>query len=162
MSNLKEHIMASYGASIYKRSIDLKGMKKNMAKSKNQFIFLQRCVKYRLIPKSLRIDRVVHNKNTKSIVNKFRFELLISIKNDAKHRFFKYTRMSKEIEDELSLILSNEDMLAIKYIAEKSGESMFVRSKERFTKKFGILKHHNRNIKSFGKAGPTNTQNFRN
>ena len=68
---------------------------------------------------------MVHNKNTKSIVNKFRFELLISKKNDVKHRFFKYVRMSKEIEDELSLILSNEDMLVIKNITEKSRESMY-------------------------------------
>ena len=51
---LKEYLTASYGAGVYKRTVQLKETKKNVAKTKNQFIFLQKCVKNKLIPKSLR------------------------------------------------------------------------------------------------------------
>ena len=40
MSNLKEFITASYGASIYQKTSNLKETRKKMAKTKNQFIFL--------------------------------------------------------------------------------------------------------------------------
>ena len=56
MNTLKDYIIASYGASVYQKTIKLKETKKNVAKTKNQFIFLQRCVKHKLIPKSLRIN----------------------------------------------------------------------------------------------------------
>ena len=62
--------------------------------------------------------------------------------------------MSKEREDELSLILSNEDMMVIKNITEKSRESMFVRSKEKLMKKFDILKNHNKNTEKFRNIRP--------
>ena len=49
---LKEYITASYGASVYKRTVQLKETKKNIAKTKNQFIFLQKCVKNKLFPEN--------------------------------------------------------------------------------------------------------------
>ena len=55
MPNFKDFITASYGASLYTKTLKLKEAKKDVAKSKNQFIFLQRCVKHKIIPKSLRI-----------------------------------------------------------------------------------------------------------
>ena len=148
MSNLKEFITASYGASIYQKTSNLKEMKKNMAKSKNQFIFLQRCTKHKLIPKSLQINCPVRNLKTKDIIARYRFELLVCTKNDAKHRFFKYVKTVKDIEYELSLVLSNEDMILIKNVTEKAREAMFIRSKDRLIKKFQLLqdkqivKHH--------------------
>ena len=39
MSRLKDFIIASYGAGVYKLTQKLKETKKDMAKSKNQFIF---------------------------------------------------------------------------------------------------------------------------
>ena len=50
--SLKENITTSYGASIYKKTTELKKAKMKMAKAKNQFIFLQRCLAHQLIPKS--------------------------------------------------------------------------------------------------------------
>ena len=42
MPNLKEYITASYGAGIYDETCKLKEAKKEVAKTKNQFIFFQR------------------------------------------------------------------------------------------------------------------------
>ena len=155
MSNLKEHIIASYGAGVYNETLKLKETKKAMAKNKNQFIFLQRCVKHRIIPKSLRIKCPVRNKRSNRIVDRFRFELLLSTKNDAKHRFFRFTKMVKDIENKLIEILSNEDMTLIRNVTEKSRELMFVRSKERLVKKFNTLK--DLNVIKHGNINKVNT-----
>ena len=139
MSTFKEYITASYGASVYQTTLNLKEMKKNMAKSKNQFIFLQRCVKNKIIPKSLRINCDIRNRKRRDIVHRFRFELLIATKNDAKHRFFNFVRIVKGLVYDLSQILSEEDMVAVNNITEKSREAMFIRSKEKLVNKFRLL-----------------------
>ena len=64
-------------------------------------------------------------------MNCFRFKLLISTKNDAKQRSFKYAEDVRNMEDELSALLSIEDMSLIKDVTEKAREAMFVRSKEK-------------------------------
>ena len=68
MFTLKDYITASYGASTHKKTLLLKQAKKDVAKTKNQFIFLQRCVKNKLIPKSLRIKSPVNTFRSKKIV----------------------------------------------------------------------------------------------
>ena len=140
MSTLKNYIITSYGASVYKNTLQLKEAKKNMAKSKNQFIFLQRCVKHKIIPKSMKLNCPIRNAKTENIMNRYRFEILIATKNDAKHRFFNNVKVGKDIENELSAVLSEADMAVITNVTEKARESMFVRSKEKLVNKFSILK----------------------
>ena len=140
MFTLKDYITASYGASTHKKTLLLKEAKKDVAKTKNQFIFLQRCVKNKLIPKSLRIKAPVNNSRSKKIVERYRFELLLSLKNSAKHRFFKCVQTVKTLLEDLRSVLSNEDMSTVESATEKSREMMFLRSKERLIKKFNILR----------------------
>ena len=83
MSTLKNYLIANYGVGVQKKTIQLKEAKKDVAKTKNQFIFLQRCVKHKLIPKSLRIKSPIKGRRTKEIVEKYRMELLISLKDTA-------------------------------------------------------------------------------
>ena len=128
MSNLKEHITASYGASIHQKTLKLKEAKKNIAKTKNQYIFLQRCVKHKLIPKSLRIGCPIKSLRAKKVVERYRMELLITTKNDAKHRYFKSLLMAKNIREELSTILSREDIVLINTVTVKSRVAMFISS----------------------------------
>ena len=105
MNTLKQHIIASYGASVYQKTIKLKETMKDVAKTKNQFIFLQRCVKHKLVPKSLRISCPVRNKRTTAIVEKYRFELLRSTKNAAKHRYFRVVKEANEIKNDLYFVV---------------------------------------------------------
>ena len=136
---LKEYITASYGASVYKRTVQLKETKKNIAKTKNQFIFLQKCVKNKLIPKSLRIRCPIRSNRGKEVTKKYRFELLLATKNDAKHRFFSTIKEADQIEEDLVSKLDFADMEIIRKVTEEARESMFLRSRERLQKKFKIL-----------------------
>lgn len=137
--SLKAHILASYGASVQQKTNLLKESKKKVAKSKNQFIFLQRCVRHRLIPKSLRTKDPIKTTRSRAIAKKYQFELLMSVKNDAKRRYFKNVTDTTEIQEELRGILSPEDMEIIERVTEKSREEMFKRSKRILIKKFEIL-----------------------
>ena len=136
---LKEYLTASYGAGVYKRTVQLKETKKNVAKTKNQFIFLQKCVKNKLIPKSLRIRSPNRSNRGKEVAKKFRFELLLATKNDAKHRFFSTTKEANRIEEDLVSELDFADMEIVRRVTEEARESMFLRSRERLQKKFKIL-----------------------
>ena len=63
--SLKENITASYGASIYKKTTQLKNAKTKMAKAKNQLVFLQRCIAHKLIPKSFCVQSPLRSRRTK-------------------------------------------------------------------------------------------------
>ena len=89
---LKDIITARYGASVHEKTIQLKEAKKTVAKTKNQFIFLQKCVKNKLIPKSLRIKCPARTARTAQLTSKYRLDLVIAVKNDAKHRYFNAMR----------------------------------------------------------------------
>ena len=140
MSTLKSHILASYGASVQKKTITLKEAKKDVAKSKNQFIFLQRCIKHKIIPKSLRTKCPLKTERSREIAKKYQFELLISVKNEAKRRYFKNVKEAEKVEEELRCVLNNEDMEIVKRVTEKSREEMFLRSKEKLVNKFESLR----------------------
>ena len=139
MPNLKEYITASYGASIYNQTNKLKEAKKEVAKTKNQFIFLQRCVKHKVVPKSLRIKAPKRSLRVKTVIDRCRYELVISVKNDAKYRFFKCLKTAHDIEDNLKNTLTVNDMVTIQGVTEKARETMHIRSKERLVNKFNSL-----------------------
>ena len=136
---IKDTITARYGASVHQKTIQLKEAKKTVAKTKNQYIFLQKCVKNKLTPKSLRIKCPTRTSRTSQIMMRYRSDLVIAVKNDAKHRFFDAMRKKNVIEEEVKNLLSPEDMQIIQNITEKSREAMFLRAKERLIKKFKIL-----------------------
>ena len=67
-------------------------------------------------------------------------ELLISLKNTGKHRFFGNATKVKALQDDLRLLLSQADMEKVEAASEKAREAMFIRSKQRLVKKFDILR----------------------
>ena len=136
---IKDIITARYGAIVHQKTIQLKEAKKTVAKTKNQFIFLQKCVKNKLTPKSLRIKCPARIPRTSQVTMKYRSDLVIAVKNDAKHRFFAAIRKKDAIEEEVRSLLSPQDMQIIQNITEKSREAMFIRAKERLVNKFKIL-----------------------
>ena len=147
--SLKQHITASYGASIYATTTKLKTAKMNMAKAKNQLIFLQKCLAHKLIPKSLRVRSPLQSQRTKNILMQFRVDLLRCAKNDAKQRYFSQTRNVNIVRAELQSIINDEDMTVIEQITEKAREGMFKRSKDRLMKKFQNLRDmQNKNVGS--------------
>ena len=97
MPTLKEYITSGYGAGIYEQTTKLKEAKKCKAKSKNQLIFLEKCIAHQIIPKSFKLKTPIRSRNANRIVQKTRTDLLVCAKNDAKRRFFKQVRLVEDI-----------------------------------------------------------------
>ena len=133
---IKDYIFTRYGTGATKLTIQLKKEKDKVATSKNQLIFLRRCISHKIIPKSFRIKSPLKNKRAMLINEKYRFDLLINAKNDAKKRFFKAVRDVKSIKEELLNTLSIQDMNIIENITEKSREKTFNEKKKQLIEKF--------------------------
>ena len=68
MSTLKQHTTAGYGASIYDQTTKLKEAKKSKARAKNQMIFLERCIKHRLLPRSFMMKTPVDGRIANNVL----------------------------------------------------------------------------------------------
>ena len=78
--SLKKYIEDRHGSIIYQKTLGFKDMKTKRSKTKNQSIFLQKCISHHLIPKPLRLKSLVKTKVAKSMMKNFQFRLLISSK----------------------------------------------------------------------------------
>ena len=94
--SMKLLITNSYGADTYQETIKLKTEKKKKAKVKNQIIFLTRCIANKIIPKSMQVHCSINTHRGHNITAKYRFDLLICAKNDAKSRFFELSNISNK------------------------------------------------------------------
>ena len=139
--SFKQYITSSYGAAIHKTTKKLKDVKIKLAKTKNQWIFLQRCIAHKVIPKSLRIKCPSKTNYAKQLTNRYHFDLLIVTKNEAKKRFFKNLESSKLLYKELDRILSKSDMKTVENITNNARELAFVNYKNKLKEKFEKLKH---------------------
>ena len=136
---LKEYITSGYGAGTYRKTLMLKEAKKDKAKSKNQMVFLERCLTHNVIPKSFAIHSPLKSQNAIKIVKKCRKDLLICAKNDAKRRFFRSSQQALTIKTELESILSADDLATIVRVTDKDQEKMFRNANNRMVTKFNEL-----------------------
>ena len=126
--SLKKYIEDRYGSIIQQKTLGYKDLKTKHPKTKNQSIFLQKCISHHLIPKSLRLKSPVKTKVAKGMMKNFQFRLLMSIENDTRRKFFKLEKEICNLKEELMSILSNNDMKMIEEISNKASEKMFKRT----------------------------------
>ena len=163
--SLKHYITARYGTSTFKATTQLKDVKVKQAILKNQWIFLERCLAHRLVPKAFRIKSPVKNERAERIMIRYRHSLLVSIKNDTKKKYFRTTQKIEEIRIELQNILSAEDFQKVKQAAEMAREKTFVHTKSKLRDKFDKMKGERNdgntvNPTEEGDAEPTNGTQF--
>ena len=88
--SLKKLICNSYGEEIYKTIRELQCKKIKAAVSKNQLIFLEKCLTHGVTPKSFRIKPPIKSQKAPPITKDYRKKLLVLAKNDAKQRLRNY------------------------------------------------------------------------
>ena len=88
--SLKELIYNSYGKEIYKTTRELQRKKIKAAVSKNQLIFLEKCLTHDVTPKSFRIKPPIKSQKAIRITKEYRKKLLVLAKNNAKQRLRNY------------------------------------------------------------------------
>lgn len=139
MMSLKSIITTTYGSSIYKSTSKLQDTLCKAASAKNQYIFLNRCIHHHLLPKFLQIKCPLRSKRARNITAKYKQELLVSTKNDARQRYFVAIKKAKELRLQLQHILSPEHFEIVINATESSREKKFIACKNKLKDKFTLL-----------------------
>ncbi|XP_065665092.1 uncharacterized protein LOC136086710 [Hydra vulgaris] len=89
MTSLKQLIATSYSEKIYNLTKKLQEQKIKNAISKNQFVFLQRCVSNNIISSSFKVKLPIKPKKAENFTLEYQRKLLIHARNEAKYRLYK-------------------------------------------------------------------------
>ena len=157
---IKTLINNSYGADIFKHTNELKMEKMKKAKLKNQITFLKKCITHRIIPKSMRIKSPLHTRRATNITSRYRQELLICAKNDAKSKFFQTLKTIDMLTAKLNNTLSREHMNIIKSVTNKAETKSFFQWKNHLKSKFDKLKTTRRDSSNVRTTIKTTTLNL--
>ena len=104
--SLKEIIRNSCGEEIYKITRKWQRKKIKAVISKNQLIFLEKCLTHNVTPKSFRIKSPIKSQKPNRITEKCRKKLLVLAKNNAKQRLLNYNIEVNDLSQELRSVLS--------------------------------------------------------
>ena len=140
MSSLKNYLIESYSDDLQKKTIKLQEYVIKSATAKNQWIFLERCLSHKIIPRSFRIKSPIKNKRSQRITDRFREKLLWIAKSEAKGRYYASCSKVRDIISYIKNILSKEDFEKILAIIEKTRENRFISVRSKMQEKFRKLK----------------------
>ena len=82
--SLKNLLTTSYGEKIYKHTVDLQKMKVKASIAKTQLIFLKRCIKNIILPKSFRLKPPIKSIKGYNFMKDCNKKLVVLTKNNAK------------------------------------------------------------------------------
>ena len=84
--SLKNLFTTSYGEKTYKHTFNLQKMKVKASIAKNQLIFLERCIKNNILPKSFRLKPPIKSIKGYNIMKDCSKKLVVLAKNKCKAR----------------------------------------------------------------------------
>ena len=137
--SLKSIITAGYGYSIYKQTTELQHLLKKQSISKNQTVFLQRCLTHKILPKSFRRKSQVNTSSAKKKQNLANFVMLKEAKKAAWKNFHYFSQKISTVKTSLQTILSPEHKEIVFEACEKSRENNFIKTKKHLKNKFDSL-----------------------
>ena len=85
---LKNLFTTSFGQKTYKHTVDLQKMKVKASIEKNQLIFLERCIKNNIFPKSFCLKPPIKLIKGYNIMKDYSKKLVVLAKNNAKQRMY--------------------------------------------------------------------------
>ncbi len=111
----------------------------NMAKAKNQMIFLNRCIHHKLLPRFLRVHCPINSSRGNNITERYRNDLLVATRNDARSRLFTNSHEKNRILEALLVILSQENADTLKRITDSTYNTIFTTCRDKLKNKFELL-----------------------
>ena len=107
--------------------------------SKNQLIFLEKCLTHDVTPKSFRIKPPIKSQKAIRITKEYRKKLLVLAKNDAKQRLRNYNIEVNDLSQKLRSVLSDDHYETIERIIDKSKEKEYVKKRNHLIVKYQSL-----------------------
>ena len=144
----KLHITNSYGKEAYKLTTKLQELKKRSAVSKNQWIFLEKCIHHNVIPRSFRTRPVIDSSKGRGITNAYNKHMVLIAKNEVKTKYHRLLSSISSTSTTIKNIVSDEDHQRIVEMTEKSREHHFCKQRDKLRDKFCLLKCKSTSIKA--------------
>ena len=107
--SLKEFITASYGKEIYLYTKKLQQEKIQNSRTKNQMVFLYKCLSNNVITKSFRLCGPIKTTKCERIMKELERKLLTHARNESKRRLHESKNRIMNIYSTLCQVLSPED-----------------------------------------------------
>ena len=114
-------------------------MKVKASTAKNQLIFLERCIKHNILPKSFRLKPPIKSIKGHNIMKDCSKKLVVLAKNNAKERMYSSLKKVEEIKLYLKDILSEEHYILIQNVTDNSREKEFLKKKKQLIEKYNSL-----------------------
>ena len=137
--SLKNLFTTSYGEKTYKHTFNLQKMKVKASIAKNQLIFLERCMKNNILPKSFRLKPPIKSINGYNIMKDCIKKLVVLAKNNAKKRMYFSLKKVEEIKLYLKSILSKQHYILIQNVTDHSREKEFLKKRKQLIDKYNNL-----------------------
>ena len=116
--SFKNAITDSYGEEVYKNISNLQKLKQKSAVTKNQWIFMQRCLSNDILPKSFKTRPTLNTRKGLNITRKYNFMMLNAAKNESRNKYHRLLKEIKSLETDLQLVLNNEHFEEASQITE--------------------------------------------
>ena len=158
MSSLKQYLIESYNVDLTRKTTKLTEYAKKGATAKNRWIFLEKCLKHNIVPKSFRVRCPLSSKNGERITTKYRYRLVQIARKEAKSRYYYYCSKVKDVNTELKDILTVDDYLKVQGVVEKSREGQFMKIRTKLQEKFLKLKHESFQYSKVNRSNQENTK----
>ena len=113
-------------------------MKVKASIAKNQLIFLERCIKNNILPKSFRLRLPIKSIKGYNSMNNCSKKLVGLAKNNAKQRMYSSLKKVEEIKSYLKNILSEENHI-LQSVTDNSREKEFLKKKKQLVDKYNSL-----------------------
>ena len=114
-------------------------MKVKASIAKKQLIFLERCIKNNILPKSFRLKPPIKSNKGYNIMKDFRKKIVVLAKNNAKQRMYFSLKTVEEIKLYSKNILLEEHYILIQNVTDDSREKEFLKRKQLIEKYNSLL-----------------------
>ena len=132
----KQHITTVYGETTYQSTRKLQTLKRQAAAAKCKWIFLCRCLKHDVLPRSFVTKPVIRTQHAYRETREHNLKMLKITKNDEKKKYDRCLRRIREINNTIRRTVTVEDMERIHNITETSRENVFQSKQKKLKEKF--------------------------
>ena len=135
----RNYITTSNGKKIHSLTQQLQRQMVKLANSKNQLIFLERCITSNNIPKSFQVKSPTFSKKGEILQEEYQMKLLKLAQNEAKQEIYKSRPNIVTYLNVLKLELSKDDYDTLITITDNIKEKHFLKKKEHLISKYNSL-----------------------
>ena len=139
--SFKHHITNVYGSTTYKTTAILQRLKTKSATSKNQMIFLLRCLHHRILPKSFKSKPVLCTEQGRNITFRYNLQMLQATANSVKKVYHSQLSQITALTSDLKSTLSDDDFESLMRITDSAKENIFKRTRDQLKDKFEQLRN---------------------